>query len=72
MNDFAKEELEQLLSWADVYTELGRSWTTKLQMPLINKIQTMIDNYFEITTPTMASYCCNKCNEEWIKCECKK
>lgn len=47
MNDFTKEELEKLLSWADVYTEFGRSWATKLQMPLIDKIQSMIDNYKE-------------------------
>lgn len=47
MNDFTKDELEKLLSWADVYTEFGRSWTTKLQMPLIDKIQSMIDNYCE-------------------------
>jgi hypothetical protein len=45
MNDFTKEELKKILSWADMYTEFGTSWVTKAQMPLIDKIQSMIDNY---------------------------
>ncbi len=44
MNNFTKEELEDILGWADVYSEFGRSWTYKLDKPLIDKIQSMIDN----------------------------
>jgi hypothetical protein len=47
MNDFTKEELEQLLAWGNVYTEFGYSWATELQTPLIYKIQSIIDNYCE-------------------------
>lgn len=45
MNDFTKEELENLLNWGEAYTEFGSSWTDKTQRPLIDKIQSMIDNY---------------------------
>lgn len=47
MNDFTKEELENILSWADVYTEFGQSWVYQNQKELIDKVQAMIDNYCE-------------------------
>lgn len=34
MNDFTKKELEDMLKWANVYTEFGTSWTYKLHKPL--------------------------------------
>ncbi len=48
MNDFTKKELEDMLKWANVYTEFGTSWTYKLYKPLMDKIQSIIDEY-EIT-----------------------
>jgi hypothetical protein len=47
MNDFTKEELEDILNWADVYTEAGACWTYRLHEQLIKKIQSMIENYCE-------------------------
>lgn len=47
MNDFTKEELESMANWGEVYTEFGQDWTDKLHRPLIDKIQSMIDNYCE-------------------------
>lgn len=70
MNDFTKDELEDLISWADVYTEFGRSWTDKVHRPLIDKIQCMIDNYCEheygksvygCIDCGITEYRCNKC-----------
>lgn len=55
MNDFTKEELEDILTWAHAY---GASWTTyKLDRKLINKIQDMIDNSDK-----------KECHHQWIKC----
>ncbi len=45
MNDFTKEELESIANWGNVYTEFGCSWSDKIERPLINKVQSMIDNY---------------------------
>jgi len=45
MNDFTKEELEDLVSWGNVYTEFGHSWTDRMHRPLIEKLQSLIDNY---------------------------
>ena len=68
MNDFTKDELKDILSWADVYTVFGSSWTTKLHLPLIDKIQTMIENYCEhekvIPNYGPNSQCAN-CGELW-------
>jgi hypothetical protein len=50
MNDFTKEELESMVSMVsrgEVYTEFGSSWTTKANKPIIEKLQSMIDNYCE-------------------------
>lgn len=43
MNDFTREELEDILSWGQVYTEFGNCWTYRLHEPLLNKIKKMID-----------------------------
>lgn len=45
MNNFTKEELEDILSWADVYCVGVTDLSYKLYKPLIDKIQQMIDNY---------------------------
>jgi hypothetical protein len=45
MNDFTKEELEDIINWAEAYTEFGASWTFDCHKPLIDKIQFMIDHY---------------------------
>lgn len=68
MNDFTKEELQELR--ASRCYHLDDSFPS--EDALFMKIQSMIDNYCEMKLPTMASYCCSKCNEEWHKCECKK
>ncbi len=47
MNDLTKEELEDILNWADVYTQLGTCWTYKIHESLIGKIKAMIENYCE-------------------------
>lgn len=47
MNDFTKEELENILSWADVYTEFGQSWVYQIHKPLIDKIAILIHTYCE-------------------------
>lgn len=45
MNEFTKEELEDLISWGNVYTGFSNNWTDKLHRPLIDKLHSMIDNY---------------------------
>ncbi len=46
MNDFTKEELYDLQSWGDAYTSFDLdSDAYKMFQPLLNKIQSMIDNY---------------------------
>ncbi len=45
MNDFTKEELASMLNWGDVYSEFGHSWTYKITKPLMDKLQSMIENY---------------------------
>lgn len=44
---FMKAELETIHNWGDVYCEFGQSWTYGAEKPLIDKIQSMIDNYCE-------------------------
>ena len=53
MNEFTKEELESILNWGDVYCEFGASWMYKAHKPLMDKLQSMIDNY-----------CDHECNGE--------
>jgi hypothetical protein len=69
MNDFTKEELEQLISWGEIYTEFGQSWIDALNRPLIEKIQSMIDNYCEHTwfvyiDSDKRVLRCHKCDKE--------
>lgn len=69
MNDFTKEELETILNWGEVYTEFGSSWVDKIQRPLIDKIQSMIDSDCQhesdglIYTSNPIKYRCKKCRE---------
>lgn len=72
MNDFTREELETIRN--QIYSCMDRTnlWRTTENNALVAKIQSMIDDYCEITIPTMADYCCSNCNEEWHNCECKK
>jgi len=54
MNDFTKEELDQLLSNIDsmrIYTDI-ENWDEELRV----KIQSMIDNYFEFKIPKVTDY----------------
>ncbi len=64
MNDFIKEELQEILDSFD-WIEGETSWEWK--HPLRNKIQSMIDNYYDYGFDP----CYNKCNEECRECECK-
>ena len=62
MNYFTKEDLDSILSWANVYTEFGTSWTYKLHKSLIDRILFMIDNYCDhhyspIETLNMPLHC---------------
>jgi hypothetical protein len=45
VNDFTKDELEQIFNWGDTYTCFGSSWMESVHRPLLGKIQSMIDNY---------------------------
>lgn len=65
MNDLTKKELRDIQHYIEAYYDYNPKGN------LHNKIQSMIDNYQEIKKPTMANYCCPKCNEEWRECECK-
>ena len=67
MNDFTKEELEEIL----IILEHGFGPNIK-NLEIVKKIKYMIDNYEHIKPPTMANYVCGECNEEWLKCECKE
>ena len=69
MNDFTKAELQNIVQCIQ-YTYMHESISPETHLFLMKKIQSMIDNYCEMTTPTMANYCCSKCNEEWNRCEC--
>lgn len=69
MNDFTKEELEDMINWGEIYTEFGNSWCDKIHRPLINKIQSVIDNYCD----HLWAYCfssdgssvkCQKCDRQ--------
>jgi hypothetical protein len=67
MNDFTKEELESILNWGEVYTEFGHSWTYKIHKPLMEKIQSMINNYCDLVPePVSQEICCVKCQRTLI------
>jgi len=65
MNDFTKKELEKLLSWGDVYGEFGHSWTYSSIKPLMDKLQSMIDNYcdHDFKTSNECHFKCSLCGE---------
>ncbi len=67
MNDFTKEELQYFLMVMKPFHWLWKDDPLELE----KKIQSMIDDYCEMPVPTMANYCCKKCNEEWHQCECE-
>lgn len=45
MNDFTKEELEDILNWGNIYTEFGTCSSYKMDKALMDKIEGMIDDY---------------------------
>lgn len=69
MNDFTKEELKYLYNTVDNNCEFFKE--PDIAYSIRDKIKSMIDNYCEILIPKMDKYCCSKCNEVWIECECK-
>ncbi|HHF7341035.1 TPA: hypothetical protein ACPSKZ_000698 [Legionella anisa] len=67
MNDFTKEELEDILSWSDVYCVGATDLSYRVSRPLIKKIQSMIDNYCEHKPePISQEICCIKCQRTLI------
>jgi len=65
MNDFTKEELEDLLEWGNAYC-IGMATIAKMyHCNLIGKIELMIDNYCEHewddTKNTRKYFRCSKC-----------
>jgi hypothetical protein len=60
MNDFTKEELQDMINWGEVYTEFGNGWTDKMHRPIINKLQSLINNYCEHTNSNI-SFTCDDC-----------
>jgi hypothetical protein len=70
MNDFTREELVSTIECLKLY---GDSFFCGLSAyeALIDKLQTMIDNYCEILIPKMDKYCCMKCHEILLDCECE-
>lgn len=66
MNDFTKEELESMLNWGDVYSEFGQSWTYKIMKPLMDKLQSKIDNYCEhLHAGEACGTICRDCGARW-------
>ena len=64
MNDLTKKQHKDIMSWANVYTEFGQSWTYKLHKPLMDKVLSLIDNYCEHDDMQYNSgeySYCNKC-----------
>jgi len=68
MNEFTKEELYDLQSWGDAYTSYDvESDVYAMHAPLLNKIQSLIDNYCEHKwiphrIEDVILYWCIKCN----------
>jgi hypothetical protein len=71
MNDFTKEELMWISEQLEHITQ-DYSYVDKEAYSIQEKVQSMIDNYENLLIPKMADYVCNRCNEEWKDCECKK
>lgn len=66
MNSLTKDELKEI---HDLLLH-GFGESVK-RVQTFQKIKNMIENYCEIEIPTLAKYCCDRCNEEWAQCECK-
>lgn len=64
MTEFTKEELETMLNWGDVYCEFGASWMYKAHKPLMDKLQSMIENYCEhpVLEGCVIGFKCMGCN----------
>ncbi len=61
MNDFTKEELELIAECVEADFH-HTNWSKRIYEPLINKIQSMIENYCEHTPePINQEICCTKC-----------
>jgi hypothetical protein len=56
MNDFTKEELEKIYGCIDLFSEDANSREEYYQ-PLLNKLQSMIDNYCEHDEHYSKRYC---------------
>jgi len=68
MIDFTKDDLKALQSWGEVYTQFGACWTTTLHQPLLNKLQSLLDNYcehkdFDSVSDVDYVNVCNQCGE---------
>lgn len=70
MNDFTKEDLEDMRTWGECFTEFGNSGVDKFQRHILDKIQSMIDNYCEhewnnpcCGCPASSRYC-TKCEKK--------
>jgi hypothetical protein len=71
MNDFTLTDLTEIHRCLKYMTKGGITPYSCHTIALVKKVRTMIDTYSEFKIPTMADYCCRKCNEEWHNCECK-
>jgi hypothetical protein len=63
MNDFTKEELQQVIKWATTDIDLNPS---KLEVSLFERIVAMIDSYCEHTPEPSPEICCTKCQRTLI------
>lgn len=45
MNDFTKDELEEILGWSTVYCIGASDMSYKISVALMDKIQSLIDNH---------------------------
>ena len=65
MNDFTKEELEQIKSWADLIRKMATD--VSVHRSLLKKLEIMIDNYCEHESARIdydhQALRCNKCLE---------
>lgn len=63
MNEFTKEELNEIIGWADYSVGSGLCYTET--DPLYSKIHSMIDNYCEhlTTTPTYGYDPIDRCDD---------
>lgn len=66
MNDFTKDELRNILIWANYYC-MDSLESQEVCRSFINKIKSMIDNYCEHTIINIDESCkpCIKCNKDF-------